>query len=273
MENNWNEKGLTGYPSIDKPWLKYYSEEAINAPLPECTIYEYLWENNKDHLDDIALVYFGRKITYKELFENIDKAARAFSAIGVKTGDICTVVSLSCVNSIIVFYALNRIGAISNYISVIASETEFQSYFDDTKSKYVVTMDLFADKVLTAAKKAEIKKIISFSLSDYMPYSVKLGYKIKMPRIDTNYLLDSNVIQWTTFLKFADTLTESEWSHDCNSISIWAHTGGTTGFPKTVLLTDKAYNASAMQYMKSIEFTYILSYFEVIVNANVVKTY
>ena len=62
MENNWNEKGLTGYPSIDKPWLKYYSEEAINAPLPECTIYEYLWENNKNHLDDIALVYFGRKI-------------------------------------------------------------------------------------------------------------------------------------------------------------------------------------------------------------------
>ena len=41
------EKKLTGYPSIDKPWLKYYSEEAINVPLPECTIYEYLWENNK----------------------------------------------------------------------------------------------------------------------------------------------------------------------------------------------------------------------------------
>ena len=41
------DKELTGYPSIDKPWLKYYSEEAINAPLPECTIYEYLYENGK----------------------------------------------------------------------------------------------------------------------------------------------------------------------------------------------------------------------------------
>lgn len=40
---------LTGYPSIDKPWLKYYSEEAKDAPLPECTIYEYLVENNKDY--------------------------------------------------------------------------------------------------------------------------------------------------------------------------------------------------------------------------------
>ena len=51
------EKKLTGYPSIDKPWLKYYSEEAINAPLPESTIYEYLWDNNKDYLNDIAIIY------------------------------------------------------------------------------------------------------------------------------------------------------------------------------------------------------------------------
>jgi len=251
MENNWNEKRLTGYPSIDKPWLKYYSEEAINTPLPECTIYEYLWENNKDHLDDIALIYFGRKITYKTLFENIDKAARAFLAIGLKKGDVCTVISLSCVNSIIAFYALNKIGAISNYISVIASETEFQTYFKDAKSKYVVAMDLFAEKVLTASKKSGVEKIILFSLSDYMPYSVKLVYKIKMPKTDTYFQLDNNVIQWSKFLKLADTAASVEWSHDCNSISIWAHTGGTTGFPKTVLLTDKAYNAVAMQYMKS----------------------
>ncbi len=58
------EKKLTGYPSIDKPWLKYYSDEAKNTPLPECTIYEYLWENNKDHLNDVALNYFDRKITF-----------------------------------------------------------------------------------------------------------------------------------------------------------------------------------------------------------------
>ena len=62
---------LTGYPSIDKPWLKYYSEEAINAPLPECTIYEYMYDNNKDYPNDIAINYLGRKITYHQLFENI----------------------------------------------------------------------------------------------------------------------------------------------------------------------------------------------------------
>lgn len=62
MEN----KKLTGYPSIDKPWLKYYTDEAINAPLPDGTIYEYLWQNNKDHLDDIALKYYDRTMTYRD---------------------------------------------------------------------------------------------------------------------------------------------------------------------------------------------------------------
>ena len=55
------KKHLTGYPSIDKPWLKYYTKDAINAQMPECTIYEYLWENNKDYPNNIALNYFDRK--------------------------------------------------------------------------------------------------------------------------------------------------------------------------------------------------------------------
>ena len=78
MEN----KNLTGYPSIDKPWLKYYSREAINTHIPRCTIYEYLWENNKDHLDEIAINYLDNEISFRELFNNIEKTAKAFLFFG-----------------------------------------------------------------------------------------------------------------------------------------------------------------------------------------------
>ena len=101
-------KPLTGYPSIDKPWLKYYSEEAINAPLPECTIYEYLWENNKDHPNDIALIYYDRKITYRELFENIDLVARSFATIGVKENDVVTLLMLNQPETVYCLYALSK---------------------------------------------------------------------------------------------------------------------------------------------------------------------
>jgi len=66
--------------------LKYYFEEAINAPLPESSLYDYLYECNKEHLGDYALNYFGNKITFKELFELIEKAAKAFLSIGVQEG-------------------------------------------------------------------------------------------------------------------------------------------------------------------------------------------
>ena len=59
---------LTGYPSIDKPWLKYYSEEVINAPLPEMTMYQYILDNNKEHLSNVMLRYYGTKVTYGDFF-------------------------------------------------------------------------------------------------------------------------------------------------------------------------------------------------------------
>ena len=112
-------------------------------------------------------------------------------------------------------------------------------------------MDLFAQKTLKAGIQSGVEKIITFSLSDYMPYLIKTGYKMKMPQIGTSYLSDNRIIQWANFLKFANHVSDIECKHDSNFVSIWAHTGGTTGFPKTVLHTDKAYNAVAMQYMKS----------------------
>lgn len=76
-------KELTGYPSIDKPWLKYYTEEAINAPIPDIGMYDYMHECNRDYPNEYALNYFGRRITYKELFANIDHMAGVLQANGV----------------------------------------------------------------------------------------------------------------------------------------------------------------------------------------------
>lgn len=243
---------LTGYPSIDKPWMKYYSKDAIEAPLPECTIYEYFLQNNREYLGDTALIYFGRKISFGKLFDEIDRASRAFRAMGIKSGDICTVVTLSCVNSIIIFYALNKIGAVSNYINVISSEEEMAIYFREAASQYLVTIDLFANKVLKACDPHS--KVVVFSLSDYMPTWTREIAKIKFYKFSHKIREDKRVIFWREFLMSAK-VSENDviYKRDAETVSIWAHTSGTTGFPKTVLLTDKAYNAVAMQYMKSMK--------------------
>ena len=240
-------RSLTGYPSIDKPWLKYYSEEAINAQLPACTIYDYLYENNKDHLQDIALIYFKRKMTYGNLFQEIELVAKSLVGMGIKENDVCTIVSLSCVNSVILFYALNRIGAISNFVNVLASQEEIKGYIEESKSRYVMCLDLFLEKTL-AASSSDVE-VISFSLSDYMPMQIRLAYDFKIGVGKFAALKDNRITPWKMFLEFSNKVDELPvTTRRADSVSVWAHTGGTTGFPKTVLHTDKAYNAVAMQY-------------------------
>ena len=83
---NTNRK-LTGYPSIDRPWLKYYDEDFIRKPLPQMTLLEYLKYNSGERKTLTALTYFGKRISYAELFENIDLASKVFAGIGVKEND------------------------------------------------------------------------------------------------------------------------------------------------------------------------------------------
>ena len=64
-----NADEMTGYPSIDKPWLKYYSKEFINKPLKKCTVYQNVYTSNSEHMSDIALIYFNNKISYRTLAE------------------------------------------------------------------------------------------------------------------------------------------------------------------------------------------------------------
>lgn len=57
------EDNLTGFASIDKPWKKYYTKEEMEMPIPRCTVYESIYENNQNHLEDIALLFFVKNIS------------------------------------------------------------------------------------------------------------------------------------------------------------------------------------------------------------------
>ncbi len=240
------EKKLTGYPSIDRPWLKYYSEEAINTPLPDGTLYQYLYENNKNNLEKIALNYFGKRITYKSLFNNIDKVAKSFIKLGVKKGDIVTIIMLNQPEAVYCAYALNKIGAIINYVTVLASQNELSDYINDAKSNVVVILDLFAEKLAKAIINTSCKNVISVSLSESMPFITKTIFNLK-----ANIKQQKNFITWSDFISVSANIKNVPVSeHDPNSFTFLAHTGGTTGLPKAVMLSDLAINGVASEYDK-----------------------
>ena len=239
------EKKLTGYPSIDKPWLKYYTEEAINAPLPECTIYEFMYENNKDYPNDIALLYFNRKITYGELFENIDRTAKAFTAIGVKKGDIVTVAMPSMPEALYCVYALNHLGAVANMIHPLASENEICHYLNEVNSSVFVMFTGTYELIKNAIGKTSVRKAVVASPADSLSAPVRFLYNLKNkePKFGVNSILQS----WRDFIKAGKGVTVNYESHNPNEMAIISHTGGTTGNPKGVVQTDFNINSLIFQ--------------------------
>lgn len=239
-----DEKKLTGYPSIDKPWLKYYSEEAINAPLPECTIYEYLWENNKDYPQDIAIRYLNKAITYRELFDNIDRCAKALIAVGVKPGDIVTVAMPSTPEALYAVYAINKIGAVSNMIHPLAGQSEIVDYLNEVRSK-VCLMFTGTYKILKEAiGKTNVETAVVASPAESLSPIVRGLYKWKSK--EPSFSGDTAYMSWRQFIAHGVGTTLAPIKRNCNELALISHTGGTTGEPKGVMCSD--FNINSLIY-------------------------
>ncbi len=241
------EKVITGYPSIDKPWLKYYSEQAINTDIPECTVYDYLWKQNKDYLNCPALRYFDRRISFGEMFENIEKAAKAFTAIGLQKGDIIIMATVTTPETVYAFYALDRLGIIPNMVDPRTSTEGMREYIQEVNAKVVLTLDVAYPKIKKAIVGTSVEKIIVTSPVDSLP-TIKKALFITSNKIKgETYRFASNCIRWNHFIANGSNSKFSEVPYEKDACCVIVHTGGTTGFPKGVMLSNENINALVWQ--------------------------
>ena len=233
------------YASQARPWLKYYDKKYIEQKLPEMTAFDYVCHQNKNRLGEVALDYYGRVFTYADLMVNVKKTAAAFRGLGVKKGDIITVVSVMTPEVIYAFYAADLIGATLNLVDPRYSVEGIRDYIEEVDSHLLICLNVVYERCRQAAKRTHVERVLVLSPADSLPIHLKLGYKLTSP--DKNKY-KSNVLHWKQFLANGEGQSTAAEPYDPGHACVVVHTGGTTGSPKGVMLTDSCFNAIAQQF-------------------------
>ena len=237
---------LTGYASIDKPWLKYYDIESLDYELPKKTAYRHMYDNNSNYQSDIAIEYFGNKISYKKLFNKIDDAAKSLQELGVKKGDIVTICSITTPEVIYLFYALNKIGAVANMIDPRVNEERITQIINETNSKILFSLNLIHPKIEKIKDKITVNNYIILSAFDSLLFPINAIKKITtaLPKIDKN-----DTINYKKFIEIGKNrkkVEEIKYIEDYPAGIVY--TGGTTGVPKGAILSNDNFNGMAYNY-------------------------
>ena len=239
---------MTGYASIDKPWLKYYGAQEINSDIPRLKAYDYVVLNNKNNLDSVAIEFLGTKLTYRQLFKKVDEVTKSLYSLGVRNGDIVTLAMANTPETIYLFYGLNRLGAICNFIDPRYSEDEFKRELNAVNSKYLFSLDMCSDIISKVLPETNIEKIIYLSPIETMPFFIRKMYELKkQSSIDYN----DSVITWKDFISLSKSINEDNIDSPYKNDEPLAlvHTGGTTGVPKGVLLTNESFVSMANMHL------------------------
>ena len=232
----------------EKVWMKYYSEEARNAELPQCKAYDFIVKQNKDRMNEPALHYYGADITFGELMKRVDACANAFAALGVKEGDIVSFLSVSIPETIAAVYALNKIGAAANTVDPRLDVSSIKRMIQGSGSKILVILDIAFPKLLPSMKTLKLDMVIVQSAAASLPTVKKL---VKTVTTKTDIPYGETVIKWNDFIKRGKHTVAKEAPYVGDALVAITYTGGTTGLPKGVMLTNDSMNAVSQNFLHS----------------------
>ncbi|MBQ9913284.1 MAG: acyl--CoA ligase [Clostridia bacterium] len=232
--------------SVEKPWMKYYSEDVRDLPRPETTAYRYMTEANADRLNEVAINYYGRKITHGALKNNIDAAADAFAAAGVKEGDIISFLSVATPETIYCIYALNKLGATANTIDPRMDIESIRRAVAESESKIFVVMDVVYEKISPIASELNQELIIAVSASQSLPLIKRIAMKLK---VRTSLPYSKKLVSYNTFIKNGKGTSAVEAPYSGDAVFSIPYTGGTTGFAKGVMITNDGINSTAFNFV------------------------
>lgn len=243
------------------PWHSFYKDVPKHLEYPKGNMVEVIMETALKYPNSYALEYFNNKITYKELMDNIISCAKSLKTLGVKEGDIVSICMPNSPEAIYMFYAVNMVGAVSNMIHPLSSEKEIEMYLNKTKSKIILTIDINYRKVINIINNTNVTKVIIASAGLSLKGLKKLTYNIfktdltkaikKVKQVFLRAFKNREVMSFQKFIQkgtnYYEDYTVQRQDED---LAVILYSGGTSGTPKGIMLSNLSFNALAYQAEK-----------------------
>ncbi|MBR4694438.1 MAG: acyl--CoA ligase [Bacilli bacterium] len=268
IDREVQHRGLTGVPSVDKAWRKFYSKEELGISVPDMSLTEYIYQQNKDRMFLNALTYFQRKVKYEELFERIEQASKRFKKYGVREEDYVALAMPLTPEVIYMLYGLDNIGACANLVDPRIPEERMRFYLELTGARLAAITQPYIGTMRNAARGTTVEDIINIPIlesltKDQQREVIKRQYQGAAKRelimstlreelknnIQNAISLvgtGAHISSYGTFFSNT-TLDQIHRQPNGEKIALGEFTSGTTGVPKGLGLTARGMNLTAEQ--------------------------
>ena len=227
----------------NRPWLQHYPKEIpTTLTYDDKPVHAFLKESAEKSPNKVAIHFLGRELTFKEVYESALKFAAYLRKLGIEKGDRVAISLPNCPQSVISYFGILLAGGIVVQTNPTYTERELEYQMKDSGSKIIVTLDILFPRAAKIAPNTDIQHIIVTAINDYLPFPKNLVYPFiqkKQYGIVVRVEHAGNHHLFKEIMKYELPNEISESTDSENDIALLQYTGGTTGFPKGVMLTHR----------------------------------
>ncbi|QEW03360.1 long-chain-fatty-acid--CoA ligase [Microbacterium lushaniae] len=234
-----------------RPWVNSYAD-GVPADLDPVSgsLVDIVAASARDYPDAPALEFFGRTTSYRELEQQISRAAEGLRARGVRAGDPVAIVLPNCPQHIIAFYAVLRLGAVVVEHNPLYTPRELRKQFEDHGAAHAIVWSKVVGAVQAFPDDVRVDTLVVVDLTRAMPLRTRAALRLPIARArESRAALHEKVTgtaTWEDLLR-AEPLPTTYPRPGTDDLAIIQYTSGTTGTPKGAALTHRNLLANAAQ--------------------------